>query len=71
MAKVTIDIKDLIKEQIGFVREDTQEIKEHLKNLNGQVAKNTEFRNFMKGLGKATIIITSISTILGIVVYLM
>lgn len=66
VAKVGQKVDDL-KEDMD---EKFDQVNTKIDRINGSVAKNTSFRNMMNGLGKATIIIGVIGTVLAIIITL-
>ena len=53
-------MKELLEKDIVFIKDNIVDIKDHLKQLNGQNALNTEFRIKSKAIIGATIVIATI-----------
>jgi hypothetical protein len=60
MAKDIQLVRELLEKDIDFIKINVVSINEHLKELNGQVARNSEFRIKAKTVWGAVILIASI-----------
>lgn len=58
---------DVLFTEILFIKDKVKRIEEHLKELNGQVARNTNFKNKVLG---AIIVISSSVTILAAKIFI-